>query len=108
MHLIGMDTNLDDFTLIAAARRREPGALRALAVTLDGRLTEDDAALDGAVAAWQALGDDGSRGVLRETWSLLTSFRRLTAHRVPVSPPREMTQVSRPEPARVLHHRPAA
>lgn len=104
-----MDTNLDDATLIAAARRREPGALRALAVTLDGRLTEDDVALDGAVAAWQAVRDEGSRGRLRATWNLLASVcPRMTAPRVPVSRPREMTQVSRPEPASVLDRRPAA
>lgn len=47
MHLRGMEADLHHAHLIFAARRREPGALRALALSLDQQLIGDDVALDG-------------------------------------------------------------
>lgn len=55
MHLRGMEADVDHAQLIYAARRREPGALRALAVSLDEQLAGDDVALDGAALAWRAV-----------------------------------------------------
>ena len=51
-----MNLTEDELTLAVAARSGERGLLRALAVSLDVRLGEADVALDGAVAAWQAVG----------------------------------------------------
>ena len=54
-HLKDMNLSIEDKALVAAARRGERGALRALAVSLDERLGDDDACLDGAVMAWRAV-----------------------------------------------------
>jgi len=50
-----MTLSHEELALVSAARRGEPGALRALAVCLDQRLADADDNLDGAVAAWQAV-----------------------------------------------------
>lgn len=54
MHLTSMDLRQEELTLLGAARRREPGALRALACSLDERLADEGSSLDGVVCAWQA------------------------------------------------------
>jgi hypothetical protein len=52
-----MNLSVKDKALVAAARSGERGALRALAVSLDERLGDHDACLDGAVMAWRAVQD---------------------------------------------------
>lgn len=53
--------------LVTVARARQPGALRELAIILDDQLADEDACLDGAVAAWQAVG--GRRTRSRTIWA---------------------------------------
>jgi len=57
-----MEANVDPADQILAARRREPEALRPLALSLDEQLVGDDVALDGAVLAWRAVRADGLLG----------------------------------------------
>jgi len=109
MHLIGMEANVDPADLILAARRREPGALRALALSLDEQLVGDDVALDGAVLAWRAVRGGRSLGLMRrisKRYPLLR--RRLPESRVPCASVWEVTRGSRDEVPPVLHRRPAA
>lgn len=61
MHLTRMNLSTEE-SLVAAARRGEPGALRALARSLDDRLAEEDSPLDGAVLAWRSVAGRGPRG----------------------------------------------
>lgn len=56
-----MNLSVEDKALVAAARSGERAALRALAVSLDERLGDDDACLDGAVMAWRAVHGGGRR-----------------------------------------------
>ena len=76
-HPKDMNLNVDDKALVAAARSGERGALRALAVTLDERLADDDACLDGAVMAWRAV--DGGRR--RSDARMAAVAKRLTSLR---------------------------
>ena len=57
-----MNLSAEDRSLVVAARRGEPGALRALARSLDDGLAEEDAPLDGAVLAWRSVSAPGLRG----------------------------------------------
>jgi len=50
-----MNLSSEELTMATAARLGEPGALRALAMSLDERLAEEDSSLDPAVLAWQAV-----------------------------------------------------
>jgi hypothetical protein len=50
-----MNLSVDDEALVVAARSGERGPLRNLAVSLDERLGDEDACLDGAVLAWRAV-----------------------------------------------------
>ena len=104
-----MEANVDPAGLILAARRREPGALRALALSLDEQLVGGDIALDGAVLAWRAVQGERSPGLMRrisERYALLR--RRLPESRVPVASVWEVTPGSRDEVPPVLDRRPAA
>ena len=109
MHLRGMEATVEPADLISAARRREPGALRALALSLDEQLIGDDVALDGAVLAWRAVQGERSVGLMRrisKRYALLR--RRLPESRVPGASVWEVTGDSRDEVPPVLHRRPAA
>lgn len=55
MHPSTVDLNEAQLALVSAARTRQPGALRALALSFDSQLAEEDVFLDGAVAAWQVV-----------------------------------------------------
>lgn len=50
-----MELTEDQLDLVTAARGRQPGALRELALMLDGQLADEDWSVDGAVAAWQVV-----------------------------------------------------
>ncbi|MGI8806970.1 MAG: hypothetical protein ACR2KK_03845 [Acidimicrobiales bacterium] len=104
-----MEANVDPADLILAARRREPGALRALALRLDEQLVGDDVALDGAVLAWRAVQGERSLELMRrisKRYALLR--RRLPESRVPFASAWEVTGDSRNDVPPVLHRRPAA
>ncbi len=94
-----MEANVDPADLILAARRRGPGALQALALSLDEQLVGDDVALDGAVLAWRAVRADGLYATLR---------RSLPEAQVPFASVWEVTRGSRDEVPLVLNRRPAA
>src|SRR5688572_13222384 len=84
-HLTDMNLSVDDRALMAAARRGDRGALRTLAVTLDERLGDDDACLDGAVMAWQAVhGGRRRSGATMDAVAkhLISLHRRLVGARV--------------------------
>jgi hypothetical protein len=94
-----MEPDLDHAQLIHAARRREPGAFRALALSLDEQLVDDDVALDGAVLAWLM-------GRISNRFAPLR--RRLPQSRVPFAPVGEVIGDGRPEAPPALGRRPAA
>ena len=110
MHLREMNLSAEELSLVAAARNGERGALRSLAVSLDERLGDDDACLDGAVMAWRAVKGSGRRSV-RSMATVLNDFRflprrfagaRVLASAPPVAPPKPG------ESPRAQDHRPAA
>ncbi len=55
VHPRAMELTEDRLDLVTAARSRQPGALRELALILDEQLADEDSSLDGAVAAWQVV-----------------------------------------------------
>jgi hypothetical protein len=103
-----MKADLDHAHLISAARRREPGALRALAVSLDEELVGDDVALDGAVLAWRAVQGERSPGLMRRISNRIALLRRHPLSQVPFAPVWEVTPDGRPEAPAELGRRPAA
>jgi hypothetical protein len=104
-----MDTDIDHADLIRAARRREPGALRALAVSLDDASAADGGPLDGAVLAWRAVQGDRYPTLAGRMSSHVAALRRrLFEARVPFGPEREMTPKRCTEAASVLDRRSAA
>lgn len=109
MHLRGMEANVDRAHLIHAARRREPGALRTLALSLDEQLLGDDVALDGAVLAWRAVQGERSPQLMgRITNRFALIRRRLPQPRVPFASVWEVKPDGRPEAPPALGRRPAA
>jgi hypothetical protein len=104
-----MEANVDPADLISAARRREPGALRALALSLDEQLVGDDVALDGAVLAWRAVQGGRSHGLMRRFSNRFALLRRgLPESRVPFASVWEVTQDGRSGAPPALGRRPAA
>ena len=71
-HLTDMNFSVEDKALVAAARSGERGALRVLAVSLDERLEDDDARVDGAVMAWRAI--HGSRRLSGATMAAVAKY----------------------------------
>ena len=109
-----MNLSAEELALVAAARNRERGALRTLAVSLDERLG-DDVCLDGAVMAWRAVKGSSRRSSPRSFRSMagvlkgpaFLRWRFAGAQSVPASAP----PVPLPKPAnspQVQDHRPAA
>lgn len=92
-----MDLNLDHTSLVAAARRREPGALRALAARLDNQLAQADVALDGAVAAWDVVQQRGAWSMMGIARSLTWLRRRVSRTRLHLAPVGEVMRGSSPE-----------
>jgi hypothetical protein len=105
-----MNLSVDDMTLVAAARSGERGALRALAVSLDGRLGEEEACLDGAVMAWRAVKGPGRPfgGTMAAVSKHLVSLGRWAGDRISPGPVPHVAPVSQAEVAPALHRRPAA
>jgi hypothetical protein len=104
-----MEPDLDHAQLIHAARRREPGAFRALALSLDEQLVDDDVALDGAVLAWRAVQGERSPGLMGRISNRFAPLRRrLPQSRVPFAPVGEVSGDGRPEAPPALGRRPAA
>ena len=101
-----MKLNIDDESLVAAARSGEPGALRTLAVRFDERLGDEDACLDGAVMAWRAV-----QGRRPRSAALAKQFAYLRRHFVGASEPPSRMRVAPAEPANLgpaVNRRPAA
>ncbi|MDQ6796903.1 MAG: hypothetical protein M3011_02565 [Actinomycetota bacterium] len=107
-----MNLNSEELTLASAARLGEPGALRALAMSLDERLAEEDSSLDPAVLAWQAVAGGRSQAGRRPTTGLrrqLAGIRRGIAGRRPrPAAPIAIHQAPLTAPRPLAHRRPAA
>jgi len=103
------EANVDHTQLILAARRREPGALRALALSLDEELVGDDVALDGAVLAWRAVQGKRPPGLIERISNRFALLGwRPPQSRVPFASVWEVTPDGRPEAPSALGRRPAA
>jgi hypothetical protein len=100
----------DDMTLVTAARGGERGALRALAVSLDERLGEDEACLDGAVMAWRAVTGPGRRfgGTMAAVWKHFDALGSWAEDRLAPGPAAQMAPEIQVEAAPALDRRPAA
>lgn len=109
MHLRRMEADLDHAHLISAARCRERGALRALALSLDEQLVGGDVAFDGAILAWRAVQGERSPGLMGRITNRFALLRlRLPQSRVPFASVWEVTPDGRPETPPEWGRRPAA
>jgi len=107
-----MNLSSEELTMATAARLGEPGALRALAMSLDERLAEEDSSLDPAVLAWQAVAGGPSptrrRPMAGLGHQLAGILRGIAGRRLGPAAPVAVEQAPRTAPWPLADRRPAA